>query len=81
MQVERFWVLMAKKLSAQATQAELDELAGCANHQAHLHVLTSVFNNVQSTGSAFKKDTTNLLQRIHCINSYTNHFFTGDTNH
>lgn len=81
MQVDRCWILAAKQLAAQATEAELDELAGYTNLQAHMHVLTGMFSNTPSPGLSLKKDATNLMQRIHCINSYTNRFFTDETTH
>lgn len=79
MQVERCWILAAKKLSAQATEAELDEFGRYNNMQAHITVLSVLFNNVKLPAGFFKKDATNLLERINCINSYTNLFFTNET--
>jgi len=81
MQVERYWILAAKQLTAQATEAELDELAGYTNLQAQIRLLTVAFNNMQPAKPLAAKDAAKLLQRIQFINSYTNLHFTGEPNH
>lgn len=78
MPVERYWILLAKQLCAQATGAELDELAGYTTLPAEWRLLTHMFNNV-TQALLIPKDTTNLLRRIKLTDYYINTILPNET--